>query len=59
MAPAMPKPQTEAVQTTHYSHQAYLILLCAFVLVPIIAGLDKFFHVLVGWNQISRQSSHV
>jgi uncharacterized membrane protein YphA (DoxX/SURF4 family) len=51
MAPAMPKPQAEAVQTTHYSHQAYLILLCAFALVPIIAGLDKFFHVLVDWNQ--------
>jgi uncharacterized membrane protein HdeD (DUF308 family) len=33
------------------AHQAYLLLKTAFVLIPIIAGLDKFFHLLVDWNQ--------
>lgn len=32
-------------------HQAYLILQVAFVIAPIIAGLDKFFHLLVNWDQ--------
>ncbi|HEY1337124.1 MAG TPA: hypothetical protein VGF59_06410 [Bryobacteraceae bacterium] len=31
--------------------QAYQILHFAFTAAPIIAGLDKFFHVLVNWDQ--------
>jgi hypothetical protein len=31
--------------------QAYQLLHIAFVAAPIIAGLDKFFHVLVNWDQ--------
>lgn len=31
-------------------HQAYLLLKIAFVLAPIIAGLDKFFDFLVDWD---------
>src|SRR5436853_1652372 len=32
------------------AYQAYQILHLAFVLAPIIAGLDKFFHLLVNWD---------
>ena len=32
-------------------HQAFLILRTAFTLAPIIAGLDKFFNLLVDWSQ--------
>src|SRR5438874_5841119 len=37
---------------THGSpgYQAYQILHVAFVVAPIIAGLDKFFHLLVNWD---------
>jgi uncharacterized membrane protein YphA (DoxX/SURF4 family) len=31
-------------------YQAYQILHVAFVVAPIIAGLDKFFHLLVNWD---------
>jgi hypothetical protein len=31
-------------------HQAYQILHVAFTLAPILAGIDKFFHVLVNWD---------
>jgi hypothetical protein len=30
--------------------QAYLILYAGFTLLPIVAGLDKFFHLLVNWD---------
>lgn len=33
------------------SYQAYQILRFAFTVAPIIAGLDKFFHLLTDWNQ--------
>lgn len=33
------------------SYQAYQILHLGFVVAPIVAGLDKFFHVLVDWDQ--------
>ncbi len=31
--------------------QAYQILRLGFTVAPIVAGLDKFFHVLVNWDQ--------
>jgi len=31
-------------------YQAYQILHVAFVVAPVIAGLDKFFHLLVNWD---------
>ena len=45
-----------ATEATHVrfgdpSYQAYQILHIAFTVAPIIAGLDKFFHVLVNWDQ--------
>jgi hypothetical protein len=32
-------------------YQAYQILRLGFVVAPIVAGLDKFFHLLVDWDQ--------
>jgi hypothetical protein len=33
------------------AYQAYLILYAGFVALPVIAGLDKFLHLLVNWDQ--------
>jgi len=33
------------------AHQAFRILQFGFTVAPIIAGLDKFFHLLVNWDQ--------
>ena len=38
-------------RTRDSSYQAYKLLHLAFILAPTLAGLDKFFHVLVDWNQ--------
>jgi hypothetical protein len=32
-------------------YQAYQILHVGFILAPLIAGLDKFFHLLVNWDR--------
>jgi hypothetical protein len=32
-------------------YQAYHILRLGFVVAPVVAGLDKFFHLLVDWDQ--------
>src|SRR5216683_8101770 len=39
------------VRTHSPSYQAYLILYFAFVVAPFVAGVDKFFHFLVNWDQ--------
>jgi len=39
------------VRTTSPSYQAYQILHIAFVVAPIVAGVDKFFHLLTNWDQ--------
>ena len=39
------------VRTQSPSYQAYQILQLAFVVAPLIAGADKFFHFLVNWDQ--------
>jgi len=36
--------------TSSPSRQAYQILHIAFIVAPLIAGLDKFFHLLVNWD---------
>jgi hypothetical protein len=33
------------------AYQAYLILYAGFIVAPLIAGADKFFHFLVNWDQ--------
>jgi hypothetical protein len=36
--------------TASPAYQAYQILHVAFVMAPVVAGLDKFFHLLVNWD---------
>jgi hypothetical protein len=33
------------------AYQSYVILWIGFAFLPIVAGLDKFFHILVDWDQ--------
>jgi uncharacterized membrane protein YphA (DoxX/SURF4 family) len=48
----MPRPEyVAAEQNTDYAHRAYTILKFGFTIAPIIAGLDKFFNLLVDWTQ--------
>ncbi|HXC69033.1 MAG TPA: hypothetical protein VN644_03625 [Pyrinomonadaceae bacterium] len=42
---------TESITTAKPSYQAFQILRTAFTVAPIVAGLDKFFHLLVNWDQ--------
>lgn len=46
-----PEIQTVSVTGGDVALQAFRILQVAFVLAPIIAGVDKFFHFLVNWDQ--------
>ena len=39
------------LRTSSPSYQAYQILHVAFTVAPLIAGVDKFFHFLVNWDQ--------
>jgi hypothetical protein len=39
------------IRTHSPSYQAYQILHLAFVVAPLMAGADKFFHFLVNWDQ--------
>ena len=36
---------------TRPAYQAYMLLHIGFAAVPVIAGSDKFFHLLVNWDQ--------
>ena len=36
--------------TTGPAHQAYMLLSICFTALPIVAGLDKFFHVIADWD---------
>ena len=42
---------TTVARTSSPTTQAYSILLFAYTVAPIVAGLDKFFHFLVNWDQ--------
>ncbi len=44
-------PPTEVANVARPSYQAYQILRLGFTVAPIVAGLDKFFHLLVNWDQ--------
>jgi len=41
----------ENISTATPGYQAYLILRVGFTVAPIVAGLDKFFNLLVNWEQ--------
>jgi hypothetical protein len=43
-------PSLEA-NVSNPAYQAYQILHIGFTVAPIVAGLDKFFHLLVNWDQ--------
>ena len=36
---------------THAGYRAFRVLQFAFIITPIVAGTDKFFHILVDWDQ--------
>jgi len=38
------------ISTSAPSYAAYKILHLGFIVLPILAGLDKFFHILVNWD---------
>ena len=42
---------TETISASKPSYQAYQILHLGFTVAPIVAGLDKFFSLLVNWEQ--------
>lgn len=41
----------KAVDTARPAYQAYQILRFGFTVAPIVAGVDKFLHLLVNWDQ--------
>jgi len=41
------RPSTPPMRT---AYQAYLLLYVAYLALPILAGLDKFFHLLTNWD---------
>ena len=43
--------RTAAIDTSSPGYQAYQILRVGFTVAPIVAGLDKFFNLLVNWDQ--------
>lgn len=49
--PEKPLMSDERPRDYSLSRQAYQTLHVGFAAVPIIAGLDKFFHLLVNWDQ--------
>ena len=42
---------SRSLSDTRPAYQAYQILRLGFTVAPIVAGLDKFFHLLVNWDQ--------
>ena|ERR1041385_6663539 len=49
--PAATAPMADNMVAHKPAHQAYQILYCGFIALPILAGCDKFFHILVNWDQ--------
>lgn len=43
--------KTESITEARPSYQAFQILRLGFTVAPIVAGLDKFFQLLVNWDQ--------
>ena len=51
--PSVPSSTPTSTRAAHHgpAYQAYQILHFAFVVAPVLAGLDKFFHLLVNWDK--------
>lgn len=45
------RPVAQTLERTGPAFQAYMLLYALFVAVPLIAGVDKFTHLLVNWDQ--------
>lgn len=43
-------PSAPVARTQNPAYQAYQLLHVAFIVAPIVAGIDKFFHVLTNWD---------
>lgn len=43
--------EAAAIDTSEPAYQAYVLLRTGFIVAPILAGADKFFHILVNWDQ--------
>ena len=41
----------QTIVTTRPAHQAYQLLYIGFIVAPLLAGLDKFTHVLTNWDK--------
>jgi hypothetical protein len=50
-APAQDRATRTSSPATPPARQAYQVLLVGIAALPVIAGLDKFFHLLVNWDQ--------
>ena len=48
---SFPGINSQSASATSPAYQAFLILRTGFTVAPIVAGLDKFFNVLVNWEQ--------
>ena len=46
--------QIAKIQAASPAYQAFRLLHIGFVAAPILAGMDKFFHLLVNWDQYLR-----
>lgn len=46
-----PATRTTSVDRSEPGYQAFMILRLAFTIAPIAFGIDKFFDVMVGWEQ--------
>jgi len=42
---------SQGLEASSPAHQAFWILRVGFIAAPILAGVDKFFHVLVNWDK--------
>jgi len=49
--PVAPTPLTDVAVVHKPVQQAFQVLHWGFAALPILAGLDKFFHLLVNWDQ--------
>jgi hypothetical protein len=50
-SPATPPVSHISALAAQPAYQAYAILHVGFAALPVIAGVDKFFHLLVNWDQ--------
>lgn len=49
--PSAASAHSASIEAAGPAHQAFWILRLGFIAAPILAGLDKFFHVLVNWDK--------